>query len=68
MDAIGVIDGKANTLPCILIVIIVGIAIIANMHKLFKLELSIAFMIFFNVVVSISTILIIRGMKKHCTF
>ena len=30
MDAIGVIDGKASTLPCILIVIIVGIAIIAK--------------------------------------
>ena len=66
MDAIGVIDGTACTLPCMLIVIIVGIAIIANTPNLVTLELCIAFMIF-KVVVSSSTIMIIRGMKKYST-
>ena len=67
MDAIGVIDGTASTLPCMLIVIIVGIAIIANTPNLVVFELCIAFMTFFKVVVSSSTIMIIRGMKKYST-
>ena len=67
MDSIGVIDGRASILSCILMVIIVGIAIIANTLNSVTLELCIAFTIFFNTVVFSSTILIIRGMKKYCT-